>query len=83
MSQAPELSKASRFCRPAAACGLFAANATSLLDRELLLRMQRSWLEQAYNEDWLGGLPPIVNRRSNVTPDRRPILTPSGDVFWR
>jgi len=23
----------------------------------------------------------IVNRRSNLTPDRRPILTPSGDVF--
>jgi len=24
-----------------------------------------------------------VNRRSNLTLDRRPILTPSGDVFWR
>ncbi|MGA8612869.1 MAG: TM0106 family RecB-like putative nuclease, partial [Xanthobacteraceae bacterium] len=25
---------------------------------------------------------PNVNRRSNLTPDRRPILTPSGGVFW-
>jgi DNA invertase Pin-like site-specific DNA recombinase len=24
-----------------------------------------------------------VNRLPNLTPDRRPILTPSGDVFWR
>ena len=24
-----------------------------------------------------------VNRRSNLTPDRRPILTPSGGAFWR
>jgi len=24
-----------------------------------------------------------VNRRPNLTPDRRPILTPSGDGFWR
>ncbi len=24
-----------------------------------------------------------VNRRSNLTPDRRPILTPLSDVFWR
>jgi hypothetical protein len=29
------------------------------------------------------GQEPIVNRRSNLTPDRRPILTPSGDGFWR
>jgi hypothetical protein len=25
----------------------------------------------------------IVNRRANLTPDRRPILTPSGGVIWR
>ena len=25
----------------------------------------------------------IVNWRSNLTPDRRPILTPLSDVFWR
>jgi hypothetical protein len=24
-----------------------------------------------------------VNRRSNLTSDRRPILTPLSDVFWR
>ena len=24
-----------------------------------------------------------VNRRSNLTPHRRPILTPLGDGFWR
>jgi hypothetical protein len=66
MFQAPELFKASRFRRSAAACGLFAANATTMLDRELLLRMQRSWLERAYNEDWLGGLPPIPPVKSNA-----------------
>jgi hypothetical protein len=25
----------------------------------------------------------FVNRLPNLTPDRRPILTPSGDGFWR
>ena len=25
----------------------------------------------------------LVNRRSNLTPHRRPILTPLGDGFWR
>jgi hypothetical protein len=28
-------------------------------------------------------LPLCVNRRSNLTPHRRPILTPSGAGFWR
>jgi hypothetical protein len=73
MFQARELFKESKFRRSAAACGLFAANATSLLDRELLLRMQRSLLERAYNEDWLGGLPPIPPAKSNAlaVPSRR------------
>ena len=36
---------------------------------------RRSWLSLSETQ--------IVNRRSNLTPDRRPILTPSGDGFWR
>ena len=29
------------------------------------------------------GAAPVVNRRPNLTPDRRPILTPCGHEFWR
>lgn len=60
MPKAPELLKASRYRRTAAACGTFAANAVSPADRALLLRMQRSWLERAHHEDWLDGLPPTT-----------------------
>jgi hypothetical protein len=28
--------------------------------------MQRSWLARAYNEDWLGGLPPIPPAKSDA-----------------
>ena len=59
MSKGCNLSKASEHRRHAAACGLFAANARSEADRELLLRMQRSALERAWHEDSLGGLPPM------------------------
>jgi hypothetical protein len=58
MSTGPGTSKALRHRREAAACGVFAANAQSAADRELLLRMQRSLLTRAYHEDWLDGLPP-------------------------
>jgi hypothetical protein len=54
-----ETSKALRHRREAVACGVFAANAKSATDRELLLRMQRSLLTRAYHEDWLDGLPPV------------------------
>ena len=60
------LSSASKHFRQATACGLFAANAQSAADRELLLRMQRSLLEQAYHEDWLDGLPPVPSGRPNA-----------------
>jgi predicted nucleotidyltransferase len=55
----PETSKALKHRREAAACGVFAVNAKSATDRELLLRMQRSLLTRAYHEDWLDGLPPV------------------------
>jgi hypothetical protein len=57
--KALETSKALRHRREAAACGVFAVNAKSVADRELLLRMQRSLLIRAYHEDWIDGLPPI------------------------
>jgi hypothetical protein len=52
------LERATRFRSSAAACGIFAANAVSVSDRELLLRMQGSWLARASHEDWVGRLPP-------------------------
>ena len=58
--------EATRLRRSAAACGVFAANAVSLLDRELLLRMQRSWLERAHHQDLVDGLPPRPPVRSNA-----------------
>ena len=59
MSTGPGTSKALRHRREAAACGVFAANAKSAADRELLLRMQRSLLTRAHHEDWLDGSPPV------------------------
>lgn len=58
-----ELSKASRYRRYAAACGLFAANAKSAADREVLLGMQRSLLRRADHQCWLDGLPPLPPAR--------------------
>ena len=55
----PETSKALKHRREADACGVFAVNAKSATDRELLLRMQRSLLTRAYHQDWLDGLPPV------------------------
>jgi hypothetical protein len=66
VSQTPELSKASRYRRTAATCGILAASATSPGDREVLLRMQRSCLERARHEDWLDDLPPNPPVRSNA-----------------
>jgi hypothetical protein len=48
--QAPRFPRAVQF-RSHAACGIFAANAVSLSDRELWLRKQRSWLDRAYHEE--------------------------------
>lgn len=59
MSTGPGTSKALRHRREAATCGVFAANAKSAADRELLLRMQRSLLTRAHHEDWLDGSPPV------------------------
>jgi hypothetical protein len=50
--------KATQFRSSAAACGAFAANALSISDRALLLRMQRSWLERATHQDLVDELPP-------------------------
>ena len=58
MSELSQSIKATRFRKSAAACGAFAANAVSLLDRELLLRMQRSWLERAHHQDLIDETPP-------------------------
>ena len=63
MSTGPGTSKALRHRREAAACGVFAANAKSAADRELLLRMQRSLLTRAYHEDWKH-LPSAARRRA-------------------
>jgi hypothetical protein len=58
MSEQSQSVKATQFRSSAAACGAFAANALSPVDRELLLRMQRSWLGRATHQDLLDGLPP-------------------------
>jgi hypothetical protein len=63
MSNGHELSRASRHRREAATCGLFAANATSAVDRELLLSMQRSLLRRADHEGRFDGLPPVPPAR--------------------
>lgn len=57
---------ATRFRRSAAACGVFAANAVSGSDRELLLRMQRSRLERAHHQDLIDELPPRPPASSNA-----------------
>jgi hypothetical protein len=61
-----DLSKAMQYRRHAVACGLFAANARSAADCELLLHMQRSLLEHACHEDWVDGLPPIPPGQSTA-----------------
>jgi hypothetical protein len=58
VSEPSQFERATRFHNNAATCGIFAANAVSTLDRELFLRMQRSWLERAHHQDWVNGLPP-------------------------
>jgi hypothetical protein len=61
------LSKAMEYRRDAAACGLFAVNARSAADRELLLHMKRSLLEHAsHEEDRDDGLPPIPPAQSTA-----------------
>jgi hypothetical protein len=73
MSNGHEPSKTSRYRRYAAACGLFAANAKSAADRELLVGMQRSLLRRADHQCWLDGLPPLPPARPNAlaVPRRR------------
>src|SRR6202030_2106529 len=55
--------------------------------KELGLRdsVLRRWVERrgAGREPTAASRRPTVNRRSNLTPYRRPILTPLGDGFWR
>jgi len=55
MPEPSQFERATRFRNNAAACGMFAANAVSLLDRERLLRMQRTWLKRAPHEDFVNG----------------------------
>ena len=50
MREPSQFERARRFRDNAAACGMFAANAVSLLDRARLVRMQRTWLERARHE---------------------------------
>jgi hypothetical protein len=55
-----------RFRSNAVTCGIFAANAVSPSDRELLLRMQRSWLARACHADWVDEQPPRPPAGSNA-----------------
>jgi hypothetical protein len=66
MSRPPDSSIALKYRRDAAACERFAANARTVADRALLLRMQRSLLGRADHQDWLDGLPPVPPARPNV-----------------
>jgi hypothetical protein len=66
MSKGLGLSKAMQYRRHAAACSLFAVNAQSTADRELLLHMQRSLLEHASQEDGDDGLPPMPPAQSTA-----------------
>jgi hypothetical protein len=59
LETSPETSKALKHRREADAYGVFATNAKSAADRELLLRMQQSSLTRAYHQNWLDGLPPV------------------------
>jgi hypothetical protein len=68
MSVGPASSNASKHRRQAAACALFAANARSAHDCELLLRMQRAQLGQACFQEWLDGLPPLPPARPSALP---------------
>ena len=58
MPEPSQFERATRFRNNAAACGMFAANAVSLLDPERLLRMRRAWFERAHHDDFINGLPP-------------------------
>lgn len=51
MAQAPGSPVSSRYRRAASACGIFPANAISRADRDLLLRMQQSWLARAIGKN--------------------------------
>jgi hypothetical protein len=68
----PEFPRAARLRSNAAAYGIFAANAVSPSDRELLLRMQRSRTERARHEEWASGLPPMpsVGSKAVAVPRR-------------
>jgi hypothetical protein len=58
--------KAMRCRKNAVTCGIFAVNAVSRSDRDLLLRMQCSWLERAHYQDLIDGLPPLPPTRSSA-----------------
>lgn len=66
MSEHCQSLKATRLRRSADVCGIFAANAVSRSDRELLLRMQRCWLERACHQDLIDGMPPRPPASSNA-----------------
>jgi hypothetical protein len=65
-------SKASFFRRKAAAVGVFVAHARSPVDREHLLRLQRTWLASACNADWCEGPPPRPPANANALAVRPP-----------
>jgi hypothetical protein len=64
MSQSPGSLVSSRYRRAASTCGIFASNAISPTDRDLLLRMQQAWLARAYSEESLRDPPPDPPVRS-------------------
>jgi len=63
MANRLEASNAPRHRRDAATCGLLAASAKSVADRELLQGMQRSLLRRADHEDRFDGSPPVPPAR--------------------
>jgi hypothetical protein len=66
MSELSQPRNAMQFRRSAATCGIFAANAVSGSDRDLLLRMQRARLERAHHQDLIDAMPPRPPANSNA-----------------
>ena len=75
MSNRLESSNAPRHRRDAATCGLLAASAKSVADRELLQGMQRSLLRRADHEDRFDGSAPCPAGAPAGVCSARAILT--------
>jgi hypothetical protein len=66
MSGSSESQQAAQWRQSAALCRVFAENAISPLDRDLLLRMRRARLARADHQDFVDGLPPSPPANSNA-----------------